>query len=60
LRHYSWAFPRLVGYGGFVELMPALIPLSGYLHNRKGRYSGVCLTGATNHPNYEGEALCLP
>ena len=40
LKQYVWAFPRLVSYGRFVELMPAaLVPLCGYLQSRKGRCS---------------------
>ena len=32
MKHYAGAFPRLVSYGRFVELMPAaLVPLCGYL-----------------------------
>ena len=43
LKQYVWAFPRLVSYGRFVELMPsALVPLCGYLQSRKGRCSGIC------------------
>src|SRR5919199_1746327 len=38
LKHYVWAFPRLVSYQRFVELMQgALAPLCGYLQSRKGR-----------------------
>ncbi len=37
LKQYAWAFPRLVSYNRFVELMPsALVPLCGYLQSRKG------------------------
>jgi hypothetical protein len=32
VKHLRWAFPRLVSYNRFVELMPsALVPLCGYL-----------------------------
>ena len=42
MKHYAGAFPRLVSYGRFVELMPsALVPLCGYLQSRKGQCSGV-------------------
>jgi Transposase DDE domain len=49
LKQYSWAFPRLVSYGRFVELMPsALIPLCGYLQSRKGRCCGVSFVDSTS------------
>lgn len=49
LKHYAWAFPRLVSYGRFVELMPsALVPLCGYLQTRKGRCSGVSFVDSTS------------
>lgn len=41
LKYYVWAFPRLVSYQRFVELMPsALVPLCGYLQTRKSQCSG--------------------
>ena len=40
--HLRWAFPRLVSYNRFVELMSgALLPLCCYLMTRKGRCSGI-------------------
>lgn len=37
MRHYAGAFPRLISYHRFVELMPsALVPLCGYLQTRRG------------------------
>ena len=49
LKHYAWAFPRLVSYGRFVELMPAaLVPLCGYLQTRKGRCSGISFVDSTS------------
>jgi len=49
LRQYAWAFPRLVSYGRFVELMPsALVPLCGYLQSRKGRCSGISFVDSTS------------
>jgi hypothetical protein len=49
LKQYSWAFPRLVSYGRFVELMQgALVPLCGYLQSRKGRCSGVSFVDSTS------------
>jgi hypothetical protein len=49
LNHYAWAFPRLVSYQRFVELMPsALVPLCGYLQSRKGRCSGVSFVDSTS------------
>jgi transposase len=49
LKHLSWAFPRLVSYGRFVELMPsALVPLCGYLQTRKGHCSGVSFVDSTS------------
>lgn len=41
-QHLTWAFPKLVSYNRFVELMPsALLPLVCYLQTRKGCCSGV-------------------
>jgi hypothetical protein len=49
LKQYAWAFPRLVSYGRFVELMPsALVPLCGYLQSRKGRCSGISFIDSTS------------
>jgi hypothetical protein len=49
LKQYQWAFPRLVSYGRFVELMPsALVPLRAYLQSRKGRCSGISFVGSTS------------
>lgn len=40
--HLGWAFPHLVSYNRFVELIPsALFPLCCYLRTRKGRCSGI-------------------
>ena len=40
--HLRWAFPHLVSYNRFVELMAgALLPLCAYLHTRKGDCSGI-------------------
>jgi hypothetical protein len=49
LKQYLWAFPRLVSYGRFVELMQeALVPLCGYLQSRRGRCSGVSFVDSTS------------
>jgi hypothetical protein len=49
LKNYWWAFPRLVSYQRFVELMPqALVPLCGYLQTRKGRCSGISFIDSTS------------
>ena len=49
LKQYAGAFPRLVSYGRFVELMPgALVPLCGYLQTRKGRCSGISFVDSTS------------
>jgi len=46
--HMRWAFPRLVSYNRFVELMSdALIPLCFYLHTRKGKCSGISFIDST-------------
>jgi hypothetical protein len=46
--HLRWAFPRLVSYTRFVELMAeALLPLCAYLHTRKGRSEGVAFIDST-------------
>jgi len=48
LKRYMWAFPRLVSYGRFVELMPsALVPLCGYLQSRKGQCGGISFIDST-------------
>jgi hypothetical protein len=49
MKHYLWAFPKLVSYNRFVELMPsALIPLCGYLQGRKGQCSGISFIDSTS------------
>ena len=49
LKRYARAFPRLVSYGRFAELMPgALIPPCGYLQARKGRCSGISFVDSTS------------
>ena len=49
LKQYGWAFPRLVSYQRFVELMPsALVPLCGYLQSRKGQCSGISFVDSTS------------
>jgi hypothetical protein len=70
LKQYAWAFPRLVSYQRFVELMPsALVPLCGYLQTRKGACSGISFVDSTSlrvchnrrihsHKVFEGCARC--
>ncbi len=49
MKQYAEAFPRLVSYQRFVELMPsALVPLCGYLQTRKGRCSGISFVDSTS------------
>ena len=49
LKHLAGAFPRLVSYNRFVELMPsALVPLCGYLQTRKGACSGISFIDSTS------------
>jgi hypothetical protein len=49
LKHYAGAFPHLVSYQRFVELMPsALVPLCGYLQTRKGECSGISFIDSTS------------
>ena len=49
MKNLAWAFPRLVSYQRFVELMPsALVPLCGYLQTRKGRCSGISFVDSTS------------
>jgi hypothetical protein len=49
LRHMAWAFPKLVSYNRFVELMPStLVPLCGYLQSRKGDCSGISFIDSTS------------
>ena len=46
--HMRWAFPRLVSYNRFVELMSdTLIPLCFYLRTRKGKCSGISFIDST-------------
>jgi len=48
MKHLVWAFPKLVSYNRFVELMPAaLVPLCGYLQTRKGACSGISFIDST-------------
>ena len=47
-RHLGGAFPRLVRYGRFVELMPsALIPLCAYLSQCQGACTGISFIDST-------------
>jgi hypothetical protein len=49
MKHMRWAFPHLVSYNRFVELMPgALVPLCGYLQSRKGQCSGISFIDSTS------------
>lgn len=49
MKHYAAAFPRLLSYQRFVELMPAaLVPLCGYLQARKGKCSGISFIDSTS------------
>jgi hypothetical protein len=42
LEHLRWAFPRLVSYSRFVELMQAvLVPLCSFLHTKRGKVTGI-------------------
>lgn len=57
--HLGWAFPQLVSYTRFVELIPqALVPLCAYFHTRKGRSAGVAFVDSTLlavcHPKRSG------
>lgn len=48
LPHLRAHFPRLVSYNRFVELMPrALVPLTCYLHSRRGTPTGIAFVDAT-------------
>jgi hypothetical protein len=49
IKHLCWAFPRLVSYNRFVELMPAtLVPLCAYLQSRKATCSGISFIDSTS------------
>ncbi len=49
LKQMTGAFPRLVSYNRFVELMQgALVPLCGYLQTRKGECSGISFIDSTS------------
>jgi hypothetical protein len=57
--HLRWAFPQLVSYSRFVELMgQALVPLCAFFHTRKGRSEGVAFIDSTLlavcHPKRSG------
>lgn len=57
--HLRWAFPHVVSYTRFVELMPAaLVPLCAYFQTRKGRSEGVAFIDSTLlsvcHPKRSG------
>ena len=46
--HLRWAFPKLVSYNRFVELMPGvLIALRKFLHTRKGKVTGISFVDST-------------
>ena len=46
--HLAWAFPHMVSYTRFVELMAAaLVPLCAYLQTRKGKSEGVAFIDST-------------
>jgi len=48
-KHLISAFPKLVSYNRFVELMPsALVPLCCYLHSRRGECSGISFVDSTS------------
>jgi len=58
--HLRWAFPQVVSYTRFVELMAdALVPLCAYFHTRKGRSEGVGFIDSTLlavcHPKRAGQ-----
>jgi hypothetical protein len=49
MKHLRWAFPKLVSYNRFVELMPsALVPLCAYLQSRKAACSGISFIDSTS------------
>jgi hypothetical protein len=46
--HLRWAFPQVVSYNRFVELMQAaVVPLCAYLQTRKGTSQGVAFIDST-------------
>ena len=48
MSHLRGHFPRLVSYNRFVELMPgALVPLTCYLHSRRGTSTGIAFVDST-------------
>ena len=57
--HLRWAFPQIVSYNRFVELMAhALVPLCAYFQTRKGHSAGVAFIDSTLlavcHPKRSG------
>src|SRR5205085_2882316 len=49
LKYLGEAFPKVVSYNRFVELMPsALVPLCAYLQTRKGTCSGISFIDSTS------------
>jgi hypothetical protein len=48
LPYLNWAFPRLVSYNRFVDLMQeALVPLCAYLQTRRGHSQGIAFIDST-------------
>jgi len=48
MKHLRGHFPKLVAYNRFVELMPrALVPLTCYLHSRRGVSTGIAFVDST-------------
>ena len=48
MKYWQKYFPKLVNYNRFVELMSnALIPLTCYLHTRKGKSTGISFVDST-------------
>jgi Transposase DDE domain len=48
MKHLFWAFPKLVSYNRFVELLPAtVIPLCAYLRSRLKPCSGISFVDST-------------
>ena len=47
-RYWRWAFPKLVSYNRFVELIPdTLLPLTVYLSRRMGKSTGIAFIDST-------------
>ena len=56
--YWHWAFPKLVSYNRFVELIPeVLLPLTVYLSRRFGKNTGIAFIDSTPMPVCENRRI---